>query len=85
MPAGRPAVVDDLGGAVPKDRRRPRPGFPSDLMSIALVGPQARGTILMHEKMFDSRLYFVDYRHGGIILCDFIAPWSSARHSSAKR
>ncbi|HSJ57067.1 MAG TPA: UDP-N-acetylglucosamine 1-carboxyvinyltransferase [Anaerolineae bacterium] len=67
-------VVDDLGGAVPKIDDAPWPGFPSDLMSITLVmATQARGTVLMHEKMFDSRLYFVDRLIGmgaRIILCD---------------
>jgi len=68
------AVVDDLGGAVPKIDDAPWPGFPSDLMSIALVvATQARGTVLMHEKMYDSRLYFVDRLIGmgaRIVLCD---------------
>lgn len=70
----KPAVVDDLGGAVPKIDDAPWPGFPSDLMSIALVvATQARGTVLIHEKMFDSRLYFVDRliaMGARIILCD---------------
>jgi len=75
VPAGQDlAVVDDLGGAVPKIDDAPWPGFPSDLMSIALVvATQARGTVLMHEKMFDSRLYFVDRliaMGARIILCD---------------
>jgi UDP-N-acetylglucosamine 1-carboxyvinyltransferase len=66
--------VDDLGGAVPKIDDAPWPGFPTDLMSIALVvATQARGTVLIHEKMFDSRLYFVDRliaMGARIILCD---------------
>jgi len=75
VPAGQPlAVVDDLGGAVPKIDDAPWPGFPTDLLSIALVvATQARGTVLIHEKMFDSRLYFVDRLMGmgaRIILCD---------------
>jgi len=68
------AVVDDLGGAVPKIDDAPWPGFPSDLMSIALVvATQARGTVLIHEKMYDSRLYFVDRlinMGARIVLCD---------------
>ena len=67
-------IVDDLGGAVPKIDDAPWPGFPTDLMSIALVvATQARGTVLIHEKMFDSRLYFVDRliaMGARIILCD---------------
>jgi UDP-N-acetylglucosamine 1-carboxyvinyltransferase len=75
VPANQPlAVVDDLGGAVPKVDDAPWPGFPTDLMSIALVvATQARGTVLIHEKMFDSRLYFVDRlidMGARIILCD---------------
>ena len=68
------AVVDDLGGAVPKIDDAPWPGFPTDLLSIVLViATQAQGTVLIHEKMFDSRLYFVDRliaMGARIILCD---------------
>jgi UDP-N-acetylglucosamine 1-carboxyvinyltransferase len=75
VPAGQQLeIVDDLGGAVPKIDDAPWPGFPTDLMSIALVvATQARGTVLIHEKMFDSRLYFVDRliaMGARIILCD---------------
>jgi UDP-N-acetylglucosamine 1-carboxyvinyltransferase len=75
VPAGqRLEIVDDLGGAVPKIDDAPWPGFPTDLLSIALVvASQARGTVLVHEKMFDSRLYFVDRliaMGARIILCD---------------
>jgi UDP-N-acetylglucosamine 1-carboxyvinyltransferase len=70
----RLTIVDDLGGAVPKIDDAPWPGFPTDLMSIALVvATQAQGTVLIHEKMFDSRLYFVDRliaMGARIILCD---------------
>ena len=55
------AVRMDVGGAVPKIDDAPWPAFPADLMSIAIVvATQARGTVLIHEKMFESRLYFVD-------------------------
>jgi UDP-N-acetylglucosamine 1-carboxyvinyltransferase len=68
------AIREDIGGAVPKIDDAPWPQFPADLMSIALVvATQARGTVLMHEKMFESRLYFVDKLIGmgaKIILCD---------------
>ncbi len=75
VPPDQPlAIVDDLGGAIPKIDDAPWPGFPTDLMSIALVvATQARGTLLIHEKMFDSRLYFVDRliaMGARIILCD---------------
>ena len=51
-------VAMDLGGAVPKIDDGPWPHFPADLLSIALiVATQAQGTVLIHEKMFESRLY----------------------------
>ena len=50
------------------------PGFPADIISIALVvATQAEGTVLIHEKMFESRMFFVDKLIGmgaKIILCD---------------
>jgi UDP-N-acetylglucosamine 1-carboxyvinyltransferase len=75
VPSGQPmTMMDDMGGAVPKIDDAPWPGFPTDLLSIALVvATQARGTVLIHEKMFDSRLYFVDRliaMGARIILCD---------------
>ena len=76
--ASRPArtlvIADDLGGAIPKIEDGPWPAFPADLTSIALaVATQARGTVLIFEKMFESRLFFVDKLVGmgaRIILCD---------------
>jgi len=48
-------------GPVPKIEDGPWPAFPSDLMSIAIVvATQSRGTTLFFEKMFESRMYFVD-------------------------
>jgi len=68
------AVRTDLGGAVPKLEDQPWPAFPADLMSIAIVtATQCSGLILMHEKMFESRLFFVDKLVGmgaRIVLCD---------------
>jgi UDP-N-acetylglucosamine 1-carboxyvinyltransferase len=67
-------IQDDLGGQIPKIEDGPWPAFPADLTSIALtVATQARGTILIFEKMFESRLFFVDKLVGmgaRIILCD---------------
>ena len=67
-------VQDDLGGQIPKIEDGPWPAFPADLTSIALtVATQARGTVLIFEKMFESRLFFVDKLVGmgaRIILCD---------------
>jgi UDP-N-acetylglucosamine 1-carboxyvinyltransferase len=54
-------ILRDLGGAIPKVEDGPWPSFPSDLMSAAIVAAtQAAGTILFFEKMFESRMYFVD-------------------------
>jgi len=54
-------IHDDLGGHIPKIDDGPWPAFPADLTSIAVVvATQARGTVLVFEKMFESRLFFVD-------------------------
>lgn len=67
-------IVDDALQAIPKIDDGPWPAFPADMMSIAVVvATQARGTVLIHEKMFESRLYFVDKliaMGARIILCD---------------
>ena len=67
-------IQDDQGGAIPKVDDAPWPGFPSDLTSIALVlATQARGTVLLHEKMFENRLFFVDRlisMGARVVLCD---------------
>ena len=54
-------VQKDLGGVIPTVDDGPWPQFPSDLMSsIVVMATQAEGTVLFFEKMFESRLYFVD-------------------------
>ena len=67
-------VVPDIGGAIPSVADAPWPGFPADLISIAIVlATQSAGTVLVHEKMFESRLFFVDkliMMGARIILCD---------------
>ena len=67
-------IQADSGGHVPKLEDQPWPAFPADTMSIALVtATQCEGLILMHEKMFESRLFFVDKLAGmgaRIVLCD---------------
>lgn len=64
----------DLGDAIPSLSDGTWPAFPSDLMSILIVlATQTRGTCLFFEKMFESRLYFVDHlRQMGakIVQCD---------------
>ena len=67
-------VRQDAFGHVPKVDDGPWPAFPADLTSIALVAAtKCRGTVLIHEKMFESRMYFTDKLVGmgaSIILCD---------------
>jgi UDP-N-acetylglucosamine 1-carboxyvinyltransferase len=75
VPPGQELVIqDDLGGAIPKVEDGPWPQFPADLTSIAVVvATQAKGTVLVFEKMFESRLFFVDKlvsMGARIILCD---------------
>ena len=75
VPGGQSlTIVPDLGDAVPKIDDAPWPAFPADLMSIAIViATQAAGTVLFHEKMFESRLFFTDRltaMGARIILCD---------------
>ncbi len=67
-------IESDLLNAVPKIDDGPWPAFPSDLMSIALtVATQCDGTILIHEKMFEGRMFFVDKllsMGARVVLCD---------------
>jgi UDP-N-acetylglucosamine 1-carboxyvinyltransferase len=67
-------IRDDIGGHVPKLEDQPWPAFPADLMSIAIVtATQCEGVILMFEKMFESRMFFVDKliaMGARIVLCD---------------
>ena len=67
-------IAKTYSGVTNKLDDAPWPGFPADLLSIMTVtATQMTGSLLIHEKMFESRLYFVDYliRMGAdIILCD---------------
>jgi len=67
-------VNHDLGGMIPKIDDAPWPGFPPDLVSIIIVvATQIKGTVLVHEKMYESRMFFVDKLIGmgaRIVLCD---------------
>lgn len=67
-------IIEDLGGAVPHIDDAPWPGFPADMTSVALVtATQCKGTVLIHEKMFESRLFFTDRlisMGARIVLCD---------------
>jgi UDP-N-acetylglucosamine 1-carboxyvinyltransferase len=75
VPAGQELrIVDDLGGQIPKIESGVWPAFPADLTSIALAcATQSFGTVLIFEKMFENRLFFVDKlvsMGARIILCD---------------
>ncbi len=75
VPADQALTVSpDIGGMIPKIDDAPWPGFPTDLMSIMLVtATRVSGTVLIHEKMFESRMFYVDKLIGmgaRIVLCD---------------
>ncbi len=67
-------VREGLHNAVPRIHDAPWPGFPADLTSIALIlATQARGSCLIHEWMYESRLYWVDRlisMGARVIVCD---------------
>ncbi len=67
-------IVPDVGDAIPRVYDDPWPGFPTDLMSIAIVvATQARGTVLFFEKMYENRMFWLDRlieMGAKIILCD---------------
>ncbi len=67
-------IEPDMGGAIPSISDAPWPAFPADLMSISLVlATQCNGVVLFHDKMFESRLFFVDKlipMGARIVLCD---------------
>jgi UDP-N-acetylglucosamine 1-carboxyvinyltransferase len=73
-PARPLAIEPALGGRIPEIKPMPWPGFPPDLMSIAVVlGTQASGSVLLHDWMYESRFYFVDnlvFMGARIVLCD---------------
>ena len=74
IPKKRLKMRYDLGDVIPSVSDGPWPAFPSDMMSVLIVlATQTRGTCLFFEKMFESRLYFVDsLRQMGakIVQCD---------------
>jgi UDP-N-acetylglucosamine 1-carboxyvinyltransferase len=73
-PEQKLTIRDDQGDAIPKIDDGPWPAFPADLTSIALaLATQADGTILIFEKMFENRLFFIDKlvaMGARITLCD---------------
>ncbi len=75
VPEDQKLVIEpDLGGAIPTVNVMPWPAFPTDLMSIAIVlATQSRGTVLFHDWMYPSRMFFTDKLVGmgaQIVLCD---------------
>jgi len=75
IPSGQELHINpDIGGMIPKIDDAPWPGFPPDLISIALVvATQVEGIVLIYEKMFESRMFFVDKliaMGARIVLCD---------------
>jgi len=75
VPGGqRLRIKSDEGDAISKIEDGPWPAFPADLTSIAVaMATQAEGLILVHEKMFENRLYFVDKlvtMGARVIVCD---------------
>lgn len=67
-------IEPDLGNAIPEISVMPWPSFPTDLMSIAIViATQSKGSILFHDWMYPSRMFFTDKLVGmgaQIVLCD---------------
>ena len=67
-------IQPDFGGHIPKIEDQPWPAFPADTMSIAIVtATQCDGVVMMFEKMFESRMFFVDKliaMGARIVLCD---------------
>ncbi len=75
VPADQSLNIEmDIGGAIPKIESSPWPGFPADMTSVILVtATQCNGTVLIHEKLFESRLFFTDRlisMGARIVLCD---------------
>lgn len=75
VPADQPMEIEPaLGGRIPEIKPHPWPGFPPDLMSIAVVlACQSKGSILLHDWMYESRFFFVDklvFMGARIVLCD---------------
>jgi len=67
-------IEPDLGGAIPEISVMPWPAFPTDVMSVAIVvATQSQGSVLFHDWMYPSRMYFTDKlvaMGAQIVLCD---------------
>jgi len=68
------AIRPDLGGAIPEISVMPWPAFPTDMMSMAIVAAtQSNGTVLFHDWMYPSRMFFIDKlvaMGARVVLCD---------------
>jgi UDP-N-acetylglucosamine 1-carboxyvinyltransferase len=74
-PAKHPLGIESArGGRILEIKPLPWPGFPPDLMSIAVViGSQSEGSVLLHDWMYESRFFFVDklrFMGARVVLCD---------------
>jgi UDP-N-acetylglucosamine 1-carboxyvinyltransferase len=67
-------VIDDIGGKIPYIKSELWPGFPSDLSSMATaVATQCEGTVLIHEKLYENRMFWVsslEQMGAKLVLCD---------------
>ncbi len=75
VPSDQELIIEpDLGNAIPEIKVMPWPSFPTDLISIAIViATQSKGSILFHDWMYPSRMFFIDKLVGmgaHIVLCD---------------
>jgi len=75
VPADQEMVIQEgLGGRISEIKPHPWPGFPPDLMSIAVVmATQAKGAVLLHDWMYESRFFFIDhltFMGARVVLCD---------------
>jgi UDP-N-acetylglucosamine 1-carboxyvinyltransferase len=75
VPKEQPLIIEpDLGNAIPEISVMPWPAFPTDLMSIAIVvATQSNGSVLFHDWMYPSRMFFIDKlvnMGAHIVLCD---------------
>lgn len=75
LPGGQPMVIEsDFGNAIPVISDNTWPQYPSDMMSCTItMATQAKGTVMFFEKMFESRIYFVDKlisMGASAIICD---------------
>jgi UDP-N-acetylglucosamine 1-carboxyvinyltransferase len=67
-------ITPDVGGKIPQINVMPWPAFPTDMMSIAIVvATQSKGTVLFHDWMYETRMFFIDKlvaMGARVILCD---------------